>query len=101
MIFSPDNAILGHPLTRRIGWVGYAIVFYLCGESFFIWLLEPAQFSGGIRWLGVVLFPFVLIGFFFTQRKLGCGTGHCRIASDDDPHQQQKKRQQYTPPPGF
>lgn len=75
----PDRAILRHPLTRRIGRVGYAILFFVCGESFALWLLEPAQFAGGLRWPGVALFPPVLIGFFLLQRHWGCGNDQCHF----------------------
>lgn len=93
------RTLLNHPLSRRIGWVIYAIVFYVSGESFVIWLLEPHNFNGGSRWLGVAAFPALLIGFFFIQRHLGCASGQCSLPdADNDPA---KQRHRYQPPPGF
>jgi hypothetical protein len=66
-----------YPLLRRLGWVIFAILFYMCGERFTIWLVEPEQFQGGLDWLGVILFPIVLILFFMSGRYLGCATGQC------------------------
>jgi hypothetical protein len=100
MKIMPDSTFLRHPLTRRIGWVGYAILFYLCGESFVVWLLEPAQFAGGLRWLGVILFPPVLIGFFFVQRRLGCGA-NCRLPDGNEHPPSDTKQHHYTSPPGI
>lgn len=96
----PDRAILRHPLTRRIGWVGYAILFYVCGESFNLWLLEPAQFAGGLRWLGVGLFVPVLIGFFVLQRYWGCDAGRCRVDSENPASPAPRRQEHYSPPPG-
>ncbi|MDZ7662686.1 hypothetical protein [Thiohalophilus sp.] len=42
---SLTETLLHHPLSRRVGWIGYAIVFYMSGESFVIWLLEPHNFE--------------------------------------------------------
>jgi len=99
MKMSHTNPLLTHPLLRRLGWVLYAIMFYLSGESFVIWLLEPENFTGGIRWLGVVLFPLLFIGFFFTQRHLGCTAGYCRTKSQH--HKPDDDNPGYMRPPGF
>ncbi|MDY6979512.1 MAG: hypothetical protein SV201_06490 [Pseudomonadota bacterium] len=92
------DSLLQHPLSRRIGWVLYAIVFYISGESFVIWLLEPHNFSGGIRWLGVAAFPVLFIAFFFIQRHLGCASGQCPV---DDADGTRSKDNHYQPPPGM
>lgn len=92
------ETLLHHPLSRRIGWVLYAIVFYMAGENFVIWLLEPHNFTGGARWLGVAAFPVLLIGFFFIQRHLGCASGHCPV---DGTSTRRSKDNTYQPPPGI
>ncbi|MFP3874071.1 MAG: hypothetical protein ACLFV1_06415 [Thiohalophilus sp.] len=90
--------LLHHPVSRRIGWVLFAIVFYMSGESFVIWLLEPHKFSGGIRWLGVAAFPALFIAFFFIQRHLGCASGRCPV---DGTGTERTKYSRYQPPPGM
>ncbi len=92
------ESLLQHPLSRRIGWVLYAIVFYISGESFVIWLLEPHNFSGGVRWLGVAAFPVLFVGFFFIQRHLGCASGQCPV---DGAGTDRSKDSRYQPPPGM
>ncbi len=92
------QTLLYHPLSRRIGWVLYAIVFYMSGESFVIWLLEPHNFDGGIRWLGVTAFPVLFIAFFFIQRHLGCASGQCRTEKANG--NRSKTDHNYQPPPG-
>ena len=73
------NRLLNYyPLLKRVAWLIFAILFYLCGERFTVWLVEPERFQGGIDWLGVVLFPFALILFFRSGRYLGCTTGQCQ-----------------------
>ncbi|MEJ2142366.1 MAG: hypothetical protein P8Y24_08430 [Gammaproteobacteria bacterium] len=67
-----------HPMTRRIAWVLFAIIFYVCGERFTVWLVEPENFQGGLEWLGVILFPVLLVLFFMSGRYLGCASGHCQ-----------------------
>ena len=79
-----------YPFLRRVVWVLFAILFYLCGERFTIWLVEPERFSGGIEWVGVILFPFLLILFFLSGRYLGCTTGqchseHCSVNKNEQP----------------
>lgn len=92
------DTLLHHPLIRRIGWILYAIVFYISGESFVIWLLEPHNFSGGARWLGVAAFPVLFIGFFFIQRHLGCASSQCPV---DGASGNPSKDSTYLPPPGM
>jgi len=92
------ETLLHHPLSRRIGWVLYAIVFYMAGENFVIWLLEPHNFSGGINWLGVIAFPVLFVGFFFIQPHLGCAAGRCPVNGPDTDH---AKYGRYQPPPGL
>ena len=66
-----------HPLTRRLYWVLYAILFYNSGLAFTIWLLQPEQFAGGWEWAWLALFPLLLPGFFIVNRYLGCASGQC------------------------
>jgi len=91
------ETLLHHPLSRRIGWVLFAIVFYLSGESFVIWLLEPHNFGGGVRWLGVTAFPALFIAFFFIQRHLGCASGQCPVEGAN----RSQEGHTYRQPPGF
>lgn len=91
-------SLLHHPLSRRIGWVLYAIVFYISGESFIIWLLEPDNFSGGARWLGVAAFPVLFVGFFFIQYHLGCASSQCPVDGNSG---KRSKGSSYQPPPGI
>jgi hypothetical protein len=64
---------------RRVVWFGFAFVFFYAGQSFTVWLLEPHNFNGGAQWFLVVLFPFLLIGFFYINYKLGCVSGSCSM----------------------
>ena len=80
--------MLTHPLTLRVYWVLYAILFYQAGLAFTIWLLQPAEFAGGWDWFWLALFPLLLPGFFIVNRYLGCITGRCtsgqcRIETED------------------
>lgn len=69
------------PLTRRLSWVVFAILFYLSGEAVTIWLLEPATFSGGWQWFWLGMFPVLFPAFFILQRFFGCSGGQCQIGS--------------------
>ena len=71
------KSLLLHPLTRRIYWVLYAILFYQAGLAFTIYLLRPEEFAGGADWFWLAFFPLLLPGFFIVNRYLGCATGHC------------------------
>ena len=79
----------------------FAIVFYISGEAFTIWLLEPANFSGGWAWLGVVLFPLLFMLFFVVQHYVGCASGHCTMNQQDTEHNKVTSEHHYTRPPGF
>jgi len=72
-------------LIRRFAWLAYSILLYYTGLSFTTWLLEPALFQGGLDWLAVMAFPFVLPGFFVLGRRLGCGWSGCSSARCDAP----------------
>ncbi len=72
------RTLLAHPLSRRLGWVGFGILFYLSGEAATIWLLEPEQFTGGWQTFWLALFPVLLPAFFLLQRWFGCASGACR-----------------------
>ena len=74
---SRGRAAMAHPLTRRLVWGLVAIVFYQSGLVFTTWLLEPAQFMGGVDWLWLLAFPGLLPGFFLVNRHLGCASAQC------------------------
>lgn len=65
------------PLAARLVWLLFAVVFYVSGEAFTLWLLEPERIGGGAQWLRVALFPFLVPAFFVVNRYLGCATGGC------------------------
>ncbi len=69
--------VFDHPLTKRLLWVVFAISFYYSGLNFTVWLLEPENFAGGMKWVWVGLFPALLIAFFPVNRRLGCANGRC------------------------
>ncbi len=79
-----DNALertlqrLGaHRGVAIAAWVLLAIAFYVCGQWFTVWLLEPENFPGGWYWLAVAGFPLLLPISFLAQRHLGCASGRC------------------------
>ncbi len=75
--------LLAHPLIRRLGWVGFGILFYLSGEAATVWWLEPERFTGGWQWFWLALFPVLLPAFFILQRWFGCAGGACRSGRCD------------------
>lgn len=91
------KALLTHPLTRRVYWVIYAVLFYQAGLAFTTWLLQPESFAGGGDWFWLALFPLLLPGFFIVNRYLGCATGTCTSGSrcrieTGDPEQEERYR---------
>lgn len=69
--------IISHPLGQRIAWILFAIIFYLSGEQFTLWLMSDQSFGGGLAWIAVLAFPFLLPAFFVVNRYLGCASGTC------------------------
>ncbi len=69
--------VLGHPLAKRLLWVVFAILFYYSGLNFTVWLLEPENFAGGVKWVWVGLFPVLLPAFFLVNPRLGGASGRC------------------------
>jgi len=60
-------------------WLGFAVVFYHSGLGLTTWLLQPEQSTSVDRVLGL-LFPALLVAFFFVNRRLGCyGSGACAV----------------------
>lgn len=84
---------LSHPLTKRLYWVLFAIVFYNSGQSFTIWLLQPESFNGGSEWFWLAMFPLLLPAFFLLNRHLGCASGQCSSKRKPD-----DKDQRFNPP---
>ena len=65
------------PMGKRFLWVLFGIIFYISGESFLLWLLEPENFTGGYRWFFAAVFPVLFPLSFFVNKRLGCATGAC------------------------
>ncbi len=74
----PGRPLLHHPVTRRLGWLLFGVLFYLSGEAATVWLLDPAHFGGGRQWFWLALFPVLLPAFFLLPRWFGCASGHCQ-----------------------
>jgi hypothetical protein len=70
-------AIFAHPASRRIYWFLFAILFYISGQGFTVWLLEPETFGGGWGWIWMAAFPVLLPAFFLINHRLGCGSDQC------------------------
>ncbi len=70
-------------LVKQTVWIGFAIVFYQSGYAFTLWLVEPENFTGGLQWVGVGLFPVLLPLFFVVNRFCGCATGRCGAGKCD------------------
>jgi hypothetical protein len=74
-------------MTKRVLWVIFGVIFYISGDSFFTWLLEPENFNGGFYWVLLIIFPFIAPLSFFINRKLGCAacaSGTCNIETRSD-----------------
>ncbi|HEO64581.1 MAG TPA: hypothetical protein ENI73_01805 [Spirochaetes bacterium] len=85
------------PITRRIVWILFAVLFYYSGLSFTTLLLEPQQFQGGIYWLLVVIFPILVPLFFVVGRYAGCASGACDPQKQmKNPQSEQKDRDLFT-----
>jgi len=66
-------------IVRFALWLGFAAVFYHSGLGLTTWLLEPERAGHVERLLGL-LFPLLLIAFFYVNRRLGCyGSGACAL----------------------
>lgn len=72
--------LIASPITRRVLWVAFGVLFYLSGLAFTTWLLTPDEFEGGMQWIWVGLFPILLPAFFFVNHYLGCASGDCRVS---------------------
>ncbi len=90
------HKLITHPLSKRVYWVLFAILFYNSGQSFTIWLLQPEEFNGGAEWFWLAIFPLLLPAFFLINRHLGCASGQCSIRTPDDKNQ--NHHQQYRMP---
>ena len=82
MRLEKEKKIFKHPLMGRVYWGAYAVLFYNAGLSFTTWLMQPESFAGGPEWLWVALFPPLLVGFFFVNRRLGCGAPGCGLGTE-------------------
>jgi hypothetical protein len=74
------QTIVTHSLVRGLLWFVFAIVFYQAGLAATVWLLEPGNFTGGMDWLWLALFPVLLPAFFVVNRWLGCAGGACPVS---------------------
>lgn len=79
-----------HPIWKRVLWVLYAIAFYQSGLQFTTLLMNYEIFEGGINWLWAAAFPFLLVGFFLINKRLGCATGQCQQGRCDIPSKKDK-----------
>ncbi len=66
------------PLAGGIVWLSFAVLFFYSGLYLTQWLLEPTRFEGGWRWILLGMFPVLLRGFFWVNRRFGCASGGCR-----------------------
>jgi hypothetical protein len=73
--------IVSSSLFRWTVYLGFAILFYKSGESFTVWLLQPAPIVGASQWVWIALFPVLLPLFFVVNRRFGCASAACRTDS--------------------
>ena len=76
-MISTLGALAASAPFRWLVWFGFAIVFYNCGETFTVWLLEPGRIGGEGQWARIVVFPTLLPAFFVINRWCGCGGRAC------------------------
>ncbi len=88
------HELITHPLSKRLYWVLFAILFYNSGQSFTIWLLQPEEFNGGAEWFWLAIFPLLLPAFFLINRHLGCASGQCSSSCNPDDKKQEQNQQQ-------
>ena len=71
-------AYLQRPIRFAL-WLGFAVLFYNSGLGLTTWILQPELASDIDRLFGV-LFPPLLVAFFYVNRRLGCyGSGGCAV----------------------
>ncbi len=74
-------------MAKRVFWIIFGIIFYISGDSFFTWILEPDNFRGGFYWVFVAIFPVIAPLSFYVNKKLGCAaceSGSCSIDTGSD-----------------
>lgn len=91
---SLGRRLAASPLSQRLAWVVFAILFYQSGEAFTVWLLDRESFAGGMDWLWLAAFPVLLPGFFLVNRYLGCATGGCAEGRCELPPGREEEREQ-------